>query len=114
MTREEIYTSIYTHDVIYRPPQEESCACLEVALGCSWGKCLFCDFAKDRFQIHSMAKIEWNLRMLGRLLVGRSESEAPPDGTEPVGGIADDGPRTSAHPGAQRPASHSGDLRRLR
>lgn len=67
MTREEIYASIYTHDVIYRPPQEESCACLEVALGCSWGKCLFCDFAKDRFQIHSMAKIEWNLRMLGRL-----------------------------------------------
>lgn len=67
MTREEIYASIYTHDEIYRPPQEDSSACLEVALGCSWGKCLFCDFAKDRFQIHSMAKIEWNLRMLGRL-----------------------------------------------
>ena len=67
MTREEIYASIYTHEEIYRPPQEENCACLEVALGCSWGKCLFCDFAKDRFQVHSMAKIEWNLRMLGRL-----------------------------------------------
>lgn len=61
MTREEIYASIYTHEEIYRPPQEENCACLEVALGCSWGKCLFCDFAKDRFQVHSMAKIEWNL-----------------------------------------------------
>lgn len=67
MTREEIYASIYTHEEIYRPPQEDSSACLEVALGCSWGKCLFCDFAKDKFQIHSMAKIEWNLRMLGRL-----------------------------------------------
>ena len=58
MTREEIYTSIYTHDVIYRPPQEESCACLEVALGCSWGKCLFCDFAKDHFQIHGKNRME--------------------------------------------------------
>ena len=67
MTREEIYSTIYTHEEIYRPPQEEGCACLEVALGCSWGKCLFCDFAKDKFQIHPMAKIEWNLRMLGRL-----------------------------------------------
>lgn len=67
MTREEIYASIYTHEEIYRPPQEESSACLEVALGCSWGKCLFCDFAKDKFCIHPMSKIEWNLRMLGRL-----------------------------------------------
>lgn len=67
MTREEIYSTIYTHEEIYRPPQEEGCACLEVALGCSWGKCLFCDFAKDKFQIHPMAKIEWNLRMLGKL-----------------------------------------------
>ncbi len=67
MTREEIYASIYTHEEIYRPPQEDSSACLEVALGCSWGKCKFCDFAKDKFQIHSMSKIEWNLRMLGRL-----------------------------------------------
>ena len=48
MTREEIYSTIYTHEEIYRPPQEEGCACLEVALGCSWGKCLFCDFAKDK------------------------------------------------------------------
>mgnify|MGYP000109822224 CR=1 FL=1 len=64
MTREEIYASIYTHEEIYRPPQEDSSACLEVALGCSWGKCKFCDFAKDKFQIHPMSKIEWNLRML--------------------------------------------------
>lgn len=31
MTREEIYSTIYTHEEIYRPPQEEGCACLEVA-----------------------------------------------------------------------------------
>ena len=47
MTREELYASIYTHDTIYLPPWEERSAPLEVALGCSWGKCRFCDFAKD-------------------------------------------------------------------
>lgn len=68
MTREERYTSIYSHDTVYCPPQEEGCAMLEVALGCSWGKCLFCDFAKDQFKIHSMEKIEENLKVLGELL----------------------------------------------
>ena len=67
MTREEMYASIYTHDTVYRPPQEEGSAMLEVALGCSWGKCTFCDFAKDAFSIHPMDKIEFNARMLGLL-----------------------------------------------
>ena len=53
MTREELYASIYTHDTIYLPPWEEQSAPLEVALGCSWGKCRFCDFAKDTFSLHS-------------------------------------------------------------
>ncbi|MBQ8598601.1 MAG: radical SAM protein, partial [Oscillospiraceae bacterium] len=68
MTREERYASIYSHDTVYCPPQEEGCAMLEVALGCSWGKCLFCDFAKDKFYIHPMEKIEENLKVLGELL----------------------------------------------
>jgi len=67
MTREEKYASIYSHDVVYCPPQEEGCAMLEVALGCSWSKCKFCDFAKDPFRIHSMEKIEENLKILGEL-----------------------------------------------
>ena len=67
MTREELYRSIYSHDIVYCPPQEEGCAMLEVALGCSWAKCRFCDFAKDRFHIHSMEKIEENLKVLGQL-----------------------------------------------
>lgn len=67
MTREEMYASIYSHDTVYRPPQEEGSAMLEVALGCSWGKCTFCDFAKDAFSIHPMDKIEFNARMLGLL-----------------------------------------------
>ena len=67
MTREELYQSIYSHDIVYCPPQEDGCAMLEVALGCSWAKCRFCDFAKDRFCIHSMEKIEGNLKILGQL-----------------------------------------------
>lgn len=67
MTREELYQSIYTHDTIYLPPHEEADAALEVALGCSWHKCTFCDFARDTFQIHSSEKIEQNLRVLGSL-----------------------------------------------
>lgn len=67
MTREERYASIYSHDIVYCPPQEEGCAMLEVALGCSWAKCKFCDFAKDSFCVHSMEKIEENLKVLGDL-----------------------------------------------
>ena len=62
MTREELYQSIYTHDTIYLPPHAQATAALEVSLGCSWHKCTFCDFAKDRFQIHPIDKIEHNLK----------------------------------------------------
>lgn len=67
MTREELYASIYSHDVVYCPPEEEGCAMLEVALGCSWSKCHFCDFARDPFHVHSLEKIEDNLKVLGEL-----------------------------------------------
>jgi radical SAM superfamily enzyme YgiQ (UPF0313 family) len=67
VTREELYQSIYTHDVIYLPPHEEETAALEVALGCSWHKCTFCDFANDEFHIHPLSKIEENLRGLAQL-----------------------------------------------
>lgn len=67
MTREELYQTIYTHDTIYLPPREEGSATLEICLGCSWHKCTFCDFAKDRFRIHPLSKIEYNLKILGRL-----------------------------------------------
>ena len=71
MTRQERYASIYSHDVVYCPPQEEGCAMLEVALGCSWAQCRFCDFARDRFHVHSMEKIEENLKVLGELRADR-------------------------------------------
>lgn len=61
MEKQSDYQSIYTHDTVYRPPQEEGSVLLEVALGCSWGKCAFCDFAKDKFELFSLEKIEKNL-----------------------------------------------------
>lgn len=67
MTREELYQSIFTHDTIYIPPHEEGDAPLEVALGCSWHRCTFCDFAKDTFLIHPLEHIERNLQVLGML-----------------------------------------------
>ena len=67
MTKEERYASIYSHDIVYCPPMEEESALLEVALGCSWSKCLFCDFARDKFYVHSMEKIEENLQVLSEV-----------------------------------------------
>lgn len=67
MTREELYQSIYTHDTIYLPPHEERSAPLEVQLGCSWHRCTFCDFTKDRFTIHPIEKIEQNIIILSQL-----------------------------------------------
>lgn len=67
MTREELYQSIYTHDTVYIPPHEQGSAALEVALGCSWHKCTFCDFAKDTFCVHPIEKIEHDIQILARL-----------------------------------------------
>lgn len=67
MTREELYQSIYTHDTIYLPPHEERSAALEVQLGCSWHRCTFCDFTKDKFTIHPIEKIEQNIQILSFL-----------------------------------------------
>ena len=58
---------IYSHDTIYIPPREEHGAPLEVALGCSWAECTFCDFARDDFCIHSDERIARNIEGLARL-----------------------------------------------
>jgi radical SAM superfamily enzyme YgiQ (UPF0313 family) len=59
--------SIYSYDTIYIPPREEESAPLEVALGCSWGRCTFCDFARDPFRILPREKIVENIEGLARL-----------------------------------------------
>lgn len=40
---------------------------MEVALGCSWAKCTFCDFAQDQFHILSEEKILSNIKGLAQL-----------------------------------------------
>lgn len=67
MTREEMYQSIYSNDTIYIPPHETGSAALEVAIGCSWHKCTFCDFAKDEFQVFPIEEVERKLQILAQL-----------------------------------------------
>ncbi len=67
MTREEMYQSIYTHDTIYIPPHEETSGPLEVALGCSWHRCAFCDFARDEFRLTPLEQVERSLQVLAAL-----------------------------------------------
>lgn len=55
---------LYSSDTVYRPPLERDSAFLEVASGCSWGRCRFCDFSRDRFHVFSQAEIDQKLRAL--------------------------------------------------
>lgn len=70
MPQDARFESIYTHDTIYLPPAEEKSAALEVCLGCSWGKCRFCDFARDEFRVNGMDRIEHDLLILAELQPG--------------------------------------------
>lgn len=70
MPKENPFESLYTHDTIYLPPSEEKSAALEVCLGCSWGKCRFCDFAKDEFSVNGTERIEGDLEVLSQLQAG--------------------------------------------
>ena len=57
---------LYTSDTIYRPPLERGSAFLEVAAGCSWRRCRFCDFSRDEFRVFSPDEIRDKLRLLGQ------------------------------------------------
>ena len=57
---------LYTSDTIYRPPLERDSAFLEVAAGCSWHRCRFCDFSRDEFRVFSPDEIRDKLRLLGQ------------------------------------------------
>lgn len=62
--RSALYAAIYSRPEVYRPPREEGSALLEVASGCSWAKCTFCDFIRDEFQIFPMDQILLSLKAL--------------------------------------------------
>ena len=67
MNKQEQYASIYSHETVYRPIAEDHSTLLEVAVGCSWGKCAFCDFAKDRYHVFTRSEIEARLATLAQL-----------------------------------------------
>lgn len=65
MDQQGLLSSIYSHDTIYMPPAEKGVPAVEIGIGCSWAKCRFCDFAKDKFCIHSSDRINHDLQILG-------------------------------------------------
>lgn len=70
MTREEIYSQLYSTDTVYPPPLESRSALLEVTTGCSYRRCKFCDFPKDTFSIFSMAEIARKIELLRLVIDG--------------------------------------------
>lgn len=55
---------LYTGKEIYRPFWERDSVLLEVELGCSWHRCVFCDFSRDPFHLFSLQEIEEKVKML--------------------------------------------------
>ena len=71
--REDVYARIYHHEEIYPPPieSERGSVFLDVTSGCSWGKCLFCDFRRDAFEVYGIEDIRRQLALL-RYVAGES------------------------------------------
>ena len=64
--REDIYARIYHHEEIYPPPieGERGSILLDVTSGCRYGKCLFCDFRRDTFEVYGLEDIQRQLALL--------------------------------------------------
>lgn len=70
MTREEIFAQLYSGETVYPPPLESKSALLEVTTGCSYRRCKFCDFPKDRFSVFSMTEIARKIELLRLVING--------------------------------------------
>lgn len=70
MTREEIFARLYSTAEVYPPPLEQHSALLEVAIGCSYRKCRFCDFPRDNFKIFSLSDIAEKIELLRLVIDG--------------------------------------------
>ena len=65
---QNIYNLMYDHAEFYRPPREEQSAFLEIAYGCRWGACAFCDFIKDGYEIYSLKEIARKTQLLAQVI----------------------------------------------
>ncbi len=68
MERQDIYNLMYDHAEFYRPPREEHSAFLEIAYGCRWGACTFCDFIKDEYKVYSLKDISRKAQLLSQVI----------------------------------------------
>ena len=64
--REDIFARIYHHEEIYPPPieGERGSLFLDVTSGCRYGKCLFCDFRRDAFEVYGLEDARRQLALL--------------------------------------------------
>ena len=72
MSNETIYTQLYDNMEFYRPPREEHSAFLEIAYGCSWAGCTFCDFIKDEYKVYSLKDVARKAQLLSQVMEGRT------------------------------------------
>lgn len=55
---------LYSSEEVYRPIFEQDSALLEVQIGCSWGRCKFCDFPNDGYRELPLEEIELKAQQL--------------------------------------------------
>lgn len=63
---------LYSSEEVYRPIFEEDSALLEVQIGCSWGRCKFCDFPNDGHREMSLEEVEAKAQQLIPYAQGKS------------------------------------------
>ena len=68
METDNIYSLMYDNAEFYRPPREEHSAFLEIAYGCSWGACTFCDFIRDEYKVYSLKDVSRKAQLLARVI----------------------------------------------
>lgn len=68
MEHTDVYNLMYDHAEFYRPPREEHSAFLEIAYGCSWGACAFCDFIRDEYKVYSLKDVARKARLLSQVI----------------------------------------------
>ncbi len=69
---QHIYSQLYDNEEFYRPPREEYSAFLEIAYGCRWGACSFCDFIKDEYKVYTLRDISRKAQLLAQVMEGRT------------------------------------------